>query len=196
MPAELHNEQVLKAKSEFRRRIRGQSVPKTLDAGLWLGHFMDLVGDYAWLVGYMPMADEPDCRGILEYWLHKGRTVYLPVFDKEKGIYGLAQVGGLGGEWLCVGHYGIVEPLPSLPRREAPFRFEGGGIWLVPGLGFARNGVRLGRGAGYYDRLLAGSNALKIGLAYEERVFDWLPAEEHDVRMDYLLTETGLAKVN
>ena len=196
MPAELHNEQVLKAKSEFRRRIRGQVVPKALDAGLWLGYFMELAGDYANLVGYMPMADEPDCRGILEYWLHKGRIVYLPVFNKEKGVYGLAQVGGLDGEWLCVGNYGIAEPLPSLPRREAPFQFEGGCVWLVPGLGFAKNGVRLGRGAGYYDRLLAGSNALKIGLAYKERVFDWLPAEEHDVRMDYLLTETGLAKVN
>ena len=196
MPAELHKEQVLKAKSEFRRRIRGQSVPNTLDTGLWLEHFMELEGDYASLVGYMPMADEPDCRGILEYWLHKGRTVYLPVFEKEKGVYSLAQVGGLDGEWLCVGNYGIAEPLPSLPRRESPFLFDGGGIWLVPGLGFARNGERLGRGAGYYDRLLAGSNALKLGLSYEKRVFDWLPAEEHDVRMDYLLTETGLAKVN
>ena len=196
MSDELHHEQVLKAKSELRRRIRGQFVPKVLDAGLWLEHFKALDGDYACLVGYMPMADEPDCRGILEYWLHKGRTVYLPVFEREKGVYGLARVGGLGGEWLCEGNYGIAEPLPSLPRMEAPFRFEGGGIWLVPGLGFARNGGRLGRGAGYYDRLLAGSNALKIGLAYEERVFERLPAEEHDVRMDYLLTETGLAKVN
>lgn len=196
MPDELHHEQVLRAKSELRRRIRGQTVPKMSDAGLWLEHFKELAGDFASLVGYMPLADEPDCRGILEYWLHKGRTVYLPVFEKEKGIYSLAQVGGLDGEWLCVGNYGIAEPLPSLPRRGAPFFFEGGCVWLVPGLGFSRSGVRLGRGAGYYDRLLAGSNALKIGLAYEGHVFDWLPSEEHDVRMDYLLTETGLAKVN
>ena len=62
---ELHDEQVLKAKSEFRRRIRGH-VPKALGRGLWLEHFMELAGDYACLVGYMPMVDEPDCRGILE----------------------------------------------------------------------------------------------------------------------------------
>jgi 5-formyltetrahydrofolate cyclo-ligase len=196
MPDELQREPVLKAKSEFRRRIRGLSAHTEDYAELFLEHFRRISGGYACLVGYMPMHDEPDCRRILEHWLNERGNVLLPVFDGCSHTYGLASVGGLGKEWLCAGNYGIAEPLQDLPRMRRPYHFEGGCAWLVPGLAFSRNGIRLGRGAGYYDRLLAGSNAVKIGLTYEDRVFDWLPAEEHDVKMDYLLTETGLAGVN
>ena len=193
---DLQNEPAMKAKSEFRRLVKGLPIPPRLDAGLWLEHFRKLSVKSAVLVGYMPLADEPDCREILEYWLKESGSIYLPVFDAGTRSYELALVKGLDSGSLCIGHYGIAEPLPALPRMAGPYCFEGGCVWLVPGIAFSRQGVRLGRGAGYYDRLLAGSNGVKVGLSYEDRVFDWLPSEEHDVKMDYLLTEMGLAEVN
>ena len=196
MPKELQNEPVLKAKSEFRKLVKGLPVPRRQDARLWLEHFRKLSAEYSVLVGYMPLADEPDCTEILEYCLKEKGSIYLPVFDAGRRSYDLALVKGLDGGWLGTGHYGIVEPLPDLPRLTGPYCFEGGSVWLVPGLAFSRQGVRLGRGAGYYDRLLAGSNGLKVGLSFEDRVLDWLPSEEHDVRMDCLLTEMGLAEIN
>ncbi|MBR6371581.1 MAG: 5-formyltetrahydrofolate cyclo-ligase [Victivallales bacterium] len=195
MPDKLQEMPIQKAKSELRRRIRGLPPAALSDKEVWLGNFRRLSGEFSSLVGYMPLPDEPDCRGILEYWLGKHGIVHLPVFDAASSTYELASVGGLGGEWLVEGNYGIAEPLQDLPRSKAPHIFEGGAVWLVPGLAFSRDGGRLGRGAGYYDRLLAGTNAIKVGIAFSSRILEQIPCAEHDVRMDYLLTETGLAKV-
>jgi len=62
---------------------------------------------------------------------------------------------------------------------------------LVPGVAFTRAGLRLGRGGGYYDRLLAqcGSGTLRIGVAFSCQLVDELPCEPHDQRVDLVLTE-------
>jgi 5-formyltetrahydrofolate cyclo-ligase len=63
----------------------------------------------------------------------------------------------------------------------------------VPGLGFGRDGTRLGRGKGHYDRFLPGlsSTAFLCGVCFRCQVSDALPVESHDVPMDALLTESG-----
>ena len=65
---------------------------------------------------------------------------------------------------------------------------------LIPGVGFDRAGHRLGRGRGYYDRalrdLLAG--ALRVGLAYDYQIVSHIPIDEHDERVDYIVTEKRL----
>ena len=61
---------------------------------------------------------------------------------------------------------------------------------IVPGVAFDRNGNRLGRGKGFYDRLLAGSSALKVGICYPFQLIDDIPSESHDVRMDVIITDT------
>lgn len=65
---------------------------------------------------------------------------------------------------------------------------------LVPGLAFDPTGSRLGYGMGFYDRLLSqvSATAVKIGVTYTELVFPELPQEEHDIRMDLLVTESGV----
>ena len=66
-------------------------------------------------------------------------------------------------------------------------------IFLVPGLAFDREGRRLGRGGGWYDRFLAQSRGLKIGLAHTCQISNSpLPEESHDVRMDVVVTESYL----
>jgi len=61
---------------------------------------------------------------------------------------------------------------------------------LVPGLAFSTAGVRLGFGAGYYDRWLAGHPAaLRIGLCFEYQVLPQIPCEVHDASLDYLVSE-------
>ena len=68
-------------------------------------------------------------------------------------------------------------------------------VVLVPGLAFARDGRRLGRGAGYYDRFLAGVGADKVALTTTDRIRDDIPREDHDVLMDWLATEEGVVQV-
>jgi 5-formyltetrahydrofolate cyclo-ligase len=61
----------------------------------------------------------------------------------------------------------------------------------VPGVLFARNGARLGRGGGHYDRLLARAapGALRIGICYADRLRDALPVDPHDAFVDIIVTE-------
>lgn len=61
---------------------------------------------------------------------------------------------------------------------------------IVPGVAFDRMGNRVGRGKGYYDRLLAGHpDLLLIGVGYDFQLIDSLEAEPHDIRMDYIVTD-------
>jgi 5-formyltetrahydrofolate cyclo-ligase len=65
---------------------------------------------------------------------------------------------------------------------------------LVPGLAFTRDGLRLGRGGGYYDRLLAHPQckARRIGIAFEAQAVESIPVEPHDQRVHQIITESGL----
>ncbi|MCP5024709.1 MAG: 5-formyltetrahydrofolate cyclo-ligase [Actinomycetia bacterium] len=92
------------------------------------------------------------------------------------------------------------------PREEHPYGFEQPAadspvisveeiaVVLVPGLAFDRHGIRLGRGAGYFDRFLADLPASShlVGVCAEARMVDRLPREPHDIPMTHLLTEAGL----
>jgi 5-formyltetrahydrofolate cyclo-ligase len=69
---------------------------------------------------------------------------------------------------------------------------------LVPGLGFAAGGTRLGRGGGYYDRWLAHlpSSTPTIGIAFSLQICPSLPTLNHDQKVDFLLTESGWSEGN
>lgn len=68
-------------------------------------------------------------------------------------------------------------------------------LMIVPAVAFDRKGNRLGRGKGFYDRLLATSRATKIGVGYEFQLFDSIPSEPHDVAMDMVITQKTLIKL-
>lgn len=88
--------------------------------------------------------------------------------------------------------YGFEQPRADAEAVD-PAEVE---VVLVPGLAFDRSGHRLGRGAGYYDELLARlPAAAKVGVTLTARVVAALPHEPHDVAMDVLATEEGCAAV-
>lgn len=68
-------------------------------------------------------------------------------------------------------------------------------LMVIPAVAFDRKGNRLGRGKGFYDRLLANSKATKIGVGYEFQLFDSIPSEPHDVAMDMVITQKTLIKL-
>lgn len=68
-------------------------------------------------------------------------------------------------------------------------------IVLVPGLGFSEKGERLGRGKGYYDKALEKSAGLKIGIAFEKQIQSEIPVDEHDVLMNFIITEKRVIKI-
>jgi 5-formyltetrahydrofolate cyclo-ligase len=63
-------------------------------------------------------------------------------------------------------------------------------LFIVPGVAFDKKGNRLGRGRGFYDRLLKGVTVPKIGLAYEIQMVAKVPVTSYDIPMDIVVTET------
>ena len=66
---------------------------------------------------------------------------------------------------------------------------------VVPAVAYDRRGNRVGRGKGYYDRLLATSRARKVGVAYDFQLVDEIDAEPHDVRVDVVITDRVMLKI-
>lgn len=87
---------------------------------------------------------------------------------------------------LIRGAFGIREPTPGL----APVATDRIDAFLCPGLAFDVRGGRLGRGLGYYDRMLAGARpgALKVGVCFAKQIVPDTFSEPHDVRMDVLVS--------
>lgn len=87
------------------------------------------------------------------------------------------------------GAFGILEPdMKSLVVDHRHIR----GL-LIPGLAFNKDGHRLGKGKGYYDRTLEHFTGIKVGICFDFQISEQrLPVEGHDIRMDFLITESGL----
>jgi 5-formyltetrahydrofolate cyclo-ligase len=77
-----------------------------------------------------------------------------------------------------------------VPPAKAPCVLPN--IFLIPGLAFSKEGLRLGRGKGYYDRYLSQRECIKIGLCFDEQMIEQVPADPHDVKMDYVVSEHGV----
>jgi 5-formyltetrahydrofolate cyclo-ligase len=136
------------------------------------------------VAAFYPMAGEPDLRPLLEEALVAGKSLALPLFDAVGRRYAFHRVESLSD--LRPGHFGIIEPRPECPQ-ERLIRLD---FWLVPGVAFDPAGGRLGRGKGYYDRLLAETQGHKCGVAFDWQLVERVPAEPHDVCVNSLLTPT------
>lgn len=93
-------------------------------------------------------------------------------------------------EALRPARYGLLEPTgPVLP----PETVARAGVVLIPALAVDRRGVRLGQGAGYYDRTLGmvDAAARRIVVVRDDEVVERLPEEPHDIRMNWVLTPEG-----
>jgi 5-formyltetrahydrofolate cyclo-ligase len=96
---------------------------------------------------------------------------------------------------LVIGKWKILEPPQNRwgePGKEVPPQELD--LVIVPGVGFSRQGGRMGNGQGYYDRLLATvrTDCRLIGLCYESQLFEDLVVSEHDVFMETVVTEAAV----
>ena len=133
---------------------------------------------------YYGIAGEVATRPLLRTLL-KNKKVYLPKTEPGKKLMMFRQVRSLAKD-LIKGPYGIMEPKLSCPKRPVA-RMD---LIIVPGVAFDRQGGRLGRGVGYYDRLLKqAKKVVKIGLCFREQMVKKVPMKAHDVKMDKVITD-------
>ncbi|RJL33254.1 5-formyltetrahydrofolate cyclo-ligase [Bailinhaonella thermotolerans] len=138
---------------------------------------------------YWSMGSEPATQGLVyALWKH-GATVILPVLRPDSDLDWAAYEGP---DSLRPGPRGLMEPTDARLGVDAVRRAA---LVLVPALAVSRaTGVRLGRGGGSYDRVLArlGPNAPSIALLYDGELLDEVPAEPHDRPVSMVATPGGL----
>jgi len=132
---------------------------------------------------FAPMPAEPDIWPLLAEALAAGKAVALPRFNAAVRNYVAVRVLDWRND-VVSGHFGIREPTVRCP--EVPLNHLD--LFLVPGIVFDWHGHRLGRGKGFYDRLLANLSGVKCGIAFDEQVVKAVPVGPSDVRMDFVLT--------
>ncbi len=134
---------------------------------------------------FAPLPEEPDLWPLLNEVLATNKMIALPCFDSENQTYLPRHVRDIHVE-IMSGKFGIREPAPTcvaIPLKDLDLVF-------VPGVAFDANGHRLGRGKGFYDRLLENFTGKKIGIAFDEQVVDAVPVGKNDVKVDLILTPT------
>ena len=136
------------------------------------------------IAAFCPIGREPNLMPLAEQKQAEGLPVFLPRWNKTTKEYEMAAAT----ENLPRGPHGAPEPTADAPK--ASLEQLNATVWLIPGLGFDKAGTRLGRGGGFYDRLLAPIQATLIGVAYHNQLRENLPAELHDIRMHDVVTDT------
>lgn len=169
------------SKDALRTRVRESRALRTADdldaAGRALTRrVLAYVADAQVVALYLSMGDEPPTRDLADALRERGVTVLSPVMAPGRTLDWAEYTGSDG---LRAAAYGIAEP--SGPRLGPDVLARAGAI-VLPALAAGRDGGRLGRGAGYYDRALAyaGPEAVRIALVFDDELLADVPLEPHD----------------
>ena len=131
---------------------------------------------------YYALPEEPQLSVLYEKALSAGKSVLLPVVVGDDLVLKRYE----GAASLQEGAFHIMEPTGEIFPVE---RYAEIGLAIVPGMAFDKEGHRLGRGKGYYDRLLPRlSKTYKLGVCFPFQLLERIPCEEHDVVMDEVLS--------
>lgn len=173
-------------KSELRKEIRRRKAACSAAQRAALSNdvIARLLQTSQWLQArtvllYHSLPDEVCTHELLRHASSEGKHVLLPVVvgdDLELREY-------IDEGSMAEGAFHIQEPTGQLFTDYASIDLA-----VIPGVAFTANGMRLGRGRGFYDRLLPRlRHTLKIGICWPFQLLDDIPAEPHDVRMDEVI---------
>ena len=132
---------------------------------------------------FAPLPGEINIWPLLELALTEKKMLALPRYQAAEKEYVAAQVQDLEND-LVAAKFEIHEPAAHCGEMG----LAQVDLALVPGVAFDLQGHRVGRGKGFYDRLLANFRGCKCGVAWEEQIMEVIVPEEHDVCMDLLIT--------
>ncbi|MBL93815.1 MAG: 5-formyltetrahydrofolate cyclo-ligase [Magnetovibrio sp.] len=190
-----------KQKAEFRKIAKKIRAKVTNDERLkckeelvasiqQLAPVLGLTGKKTSISAYWPIADEIDVRPIMFSLVERGHLILLPVIQGPAAPL-------LFREWtpgtkLFDGGYGTSAPGPDSEERVPS-------VLLIPVLAFDNTGFRLGYGGGFYDRTLhmlrvKRPKIVSVGVAFESQCVDKIPVNEHDERLDFIVTEAQVRR--
>lgn len=170
----------LRAQSKATRRVKSLKVERKLRRS-------SLYRRAKSILCYVAHDGEVETRPILEQILADGKRLAVPFTVPEKRRLIGAEIKDPALD-LEPGPYGIPHPKRIYGRRVAYRQLD---LVIVPGVAFDREGRRLGRGGGYFDRFLekVPKRVPRIGLAFRFQVVKTLPAETHDQPVTRVITD-------
>lgn len=135
---------------------------------------------------YHSLNDEVCTHTFIEKW-NPYKELYLPRIVGDN----LEMVKYIQNDDLNKGLYNIFEPgnnqISSLNNLD---------LIIIPAVALSKSGQRIGRGKGYYDRLLSGYNILRIGLIYDFQLCETFESEPHDIPVDIIVTDKQIIYLN
>lgn len=182
----MRSEEVIRAeKNRLRREIRARKkehgekeMQSTSTLILERLEQQTLFQEAKCLLFYHALPDEVQTAEFLEKW-HARKTILLPVVEADHLLVRRFEPGA-----IRKGCFDIWEPagenITDLSQID---------LIIVPGMGFDKKGNRLGRGKGFYDRLLRQLKAPKIGIGFAWQLFEEIPTEPFDQPLDGILTD-------
>lgn len=136
---------------------------------------------------YHALPGEVQTAAFIERWYLR-KQLFLPLVEGDN----LRLLRYTGPESLRKGAFGIWEPKPDGEEAEED-EIE---LIIVPGVAFDAQCHRLGRGRGFYDRLLSSLQAPKVGICFDFQLVPFVPVEPFDRQMDYVVAERGIYSIN
>ncbi len=186
-----------KVKRELRSRIRAQfaAIPETeikkQSAAITnsLLRLPEIVSANCVLI-YVSHGKEVETHQIIRHLIALGKQVCVPNYDDSSKKYLASKLQDFDAD-LAKRKFGILEPRPESTNPVALENLE---VFVIPGLAFDQKGNRLGRGQGYFDRLLIQTNGPKIGLSYNFQLIDEIPTSDKDISVDIILTNNAVIR--
>jgi len=152
----------------------------------------DLYRSATTILAYAALPTEISLDPFITHALADGKHIYIPAINWDAKSMSPAQINNLDTD-LEIGRYGVRAPTPSCLLVE-PSDID---LILIPGLAFDHDFNRLGRGAGFYDRLIESLPSPRpplVGVCFVCQIVDAVPTEPHDHPMDRVITEIGELK--
>lgn len=146
---------------------------------------------------YISFGSECSTGDIIRWLMKQGKKVVVPITDSKNKVLTLSLLEEFGPSFLAKNSFGISEPIKRTDLRPSDVDLA-----ILPGMLFDRSGGRMGYGGGYYDRLIPQITAsatddkkkLIVALAYSEQIIKKVHTTEHDMSVDYIISELEIIK--
>lgn len=140
---------------------------------------------------YISFGSEVDTKRFINHALNDNKEIYVPKTNKTTKEMLAIKINSLDN--MDVDKWGILEP-KSVDKNKIGESFD---VVIMPGVAFDRIGDRIGYGGGYYDKYISNTNlqCIKLALAYDLQIVNEFKSEQHDIKVDYIITNNEFIKI-
>lgn len=172
-------------KKELRKYIN-HILPRIKDKNyksfLIEGKIYPIINERHVIALYMALDNEVNLDSLIIRLIKAGKVIAIPKVENDSLTF--YQIKNINDCNYSSNKFKIREPISGTAIKKEDIE-----IIIIPGLAFDKNNNRLGRGKGYYDKYLKGTSCYKIGVAFDEQLFDDIPHDENDIKMDEIITD-------